>query len=110
LAGRRCVTGRYHTPLEENRFVLFVGGSLHFGPVIAGEIGDIKRAIVSNGDVMNTAARLEQLSRGVEGGFLASRAAMQQFRSVLPVKVRDLGRLPIRGRTDEIDAVGLAIP
>jgi hypothetical protein len=34
---------------------------------------------------------------------------MQQFRSVLPV-VRDLGRLPIRGRTDEIDVVGLAIP
>jgi len=27
-----------------------------------------------------------------------------------PVKVRDLGRLPIRGRTDGIDVVGLDIP
>jgi class 3 adenylate cyclase len=53
-----------------------IRGSLHFGPVIVGEIGDIKRAIVFNGDVMNTAARLEELSRGVEGGFLVSRAAM----------------------------------
>jgi adenylate cyclase len=87
-----------------------VRGSLHFGAVIVGEIGDIKRAIVFNGDVMNTAARLEELSRGVEGGFLASRAAMEQFRSALPVKVRDLGRLPIRGRTDGIDVVGLDIP
>jgi adenylate cyclase len=86
-----------------------VRGSLHFGAVIVGEIGDIKRAIVFNGDVMNTAARLEELSRGVEGGFLASRAAMEQFRSTLPVKVRDLGRLQIRGRTDGIDAVGLDI-
>jgi len=87
-----------------------IRGSLHFGPVIIGEIGDIKRAIVFNGDVMNTAARLEELSRGVEGGFLASRAAMEQFRSALPVKVRDLGRLPIRGRADGIDVVGLDIP
>ena len=41
---------------------------------------------------------------------LASRAAMEQFRSALPVKVRDLGRLPIRGRADGIDVVGLDIP
>ena len=87
-----------------------IRGSLHFGAVIVGEIGDIKRAIVFNGDVMNTAARLEELSRGVEGGFLASRAAMEQFRSTLPVKVRNLGRLQIRGRTDGIDVVGLDIP
>jgi adenylate cyclase len=87
-----------------------IRGSLHFGPVIIGEIGDIKRAIVFNGDVMNTAARLEELSRGVEGGFLASRAAIEQFRSALPAKVRDLGRLPIRGRTDGIDVIGLDIP
>jgi class 3 adenylate cyclase len=49
-----------------------IRGSLHFGPVIVGEIGDIKRAIVFNGDVMNTAARLEELSRSVDGGFLVS--------------------------------------
>jgi adenylate cyclase len=87
-----------------------IRGSLHFGAVIVGEIGDIKRAIVFNGDVMNTAARLEELSRGVEGGFLASRVAMEQFRSALPVKVRDLGQVPIRGRMDGIDVVGLDIP
>jgi adenylate cyclase len=85
-----------------------VRGSLHFGPVIVGEIGDIKRAIVFNGDVMNTAARLEELSRNVEGGFLASRAAMARFNSAPPFAVRDLGQLPIRGRADGIDVVGLA--
>jgi adenylate cyclase len=84
-----------------------IRGSLHFGPVIVGEIGDIKRAIVFNGDVMNTGARLEELSRGVEGGFLASRAAMARFNSAPPFPVRDLGRLPIRGRADGIDVVGL---
>jgi adenylate cyclase len=84
-----------------------IRGSLHFGPVIVGEIGDVKRAIVFNGDVMNTAARLEELSRNVDGGFLASRAAMERFASMPPVAVRDLGRLPIRGRADGIDVVGI---
>jgi adenylate cyclase len=87
-----------------------IRGSLHFGPVIVGEIGDLKRAIVFNGDVMNTAARLEELSRGVDGGFLASRAAMQRFSSAPPFAVRDLGRLPIRGRADGIDVVGIEAP
>jgi adenylate cyclase len=84
-----------------------IRGSLHFGPVIVGEIGDVKRAIVFNGDVMNTAARLEELSRNVDGGFLVSRAAMEQFRSAPPFAVRDLGRMPIRGRADGIDVVGI---
>ncbi|MGZ3323929.1 MAG: adenylate/guanylate cyclase domain-containing protein [Xanthobacteraceae bacterium] len=87
-----------------------IRGSLHFGPVIIGEIGDVKRAIVFNGDVMNTAARLEELSRTVDGGFLASRAAMQRFGSMPPFAVRDLGRLPIRGRADGIDVVGIDAP
>ena len=87
-----------------------IRGSLHFGPVIIGEIGDVKRAIVFNGDVMNTAARLEELSRNVEGGFLASRVAMERFGSVPPFAVRDLGRLPIRGRADGIDVVGIDVP
>ena len=84
-----------------------IRGSLHFGPVIIGEIGDVKRAIVFNGDVMNTAARLEELSRKVDGGFIASRAAMERFNSASPFAVRDLGRLPIRGRADGIDVIGI---
>jgi adenylate cyclase len=87
-----------------------IRGSLHFGPVIVGEIGDIKRAIVFNGDVMNTAARLEELSRTVDGGFLMSRAAMERFGPAPPIAVRDLGRLPIRGRADGIDVVGIEAP
>jgi adenylate cyclase len=87
-----------------------IRGSLHFRPVIVGEIGDLKRAIVFNGDVMNTAARLEELSRGVDGGFLASRAAMEHFNAAPPFAVRDLGRLPIRGRADGIDVVGIEAP
>lgn len=84
-----------------------IRGSLHFGPVIVGEIGDVKPAIVFNGDVMNTAARLEELSRKVDGGFLASRAAMARFASAPPFPLQELGTLPIRGRVDGIEVVGI---
>lgn len=85
-----------------------IRGSLHFGPVIIGEIGDIKRAIVFNGDVMNTAARLEELSRNVDGGFVASRAAIDRFKSEPPVALHDLGIRDIRGRSGGIAVTGLA--
>lgn len=85
-----------------------IRGSLHFGPVIVGEIGDIKRAIVFNGDVMNTAARLEELSRHVDGGFLASRAAIDRFKTAPPVPMQDLGVRDIRGKADGIAVMGLA--
>lgn len=85
-----------------------IRGSLNFGPVIVGEIGDIKRAIVFNGDTMNTAARLEELSRTVEGGFIAARAAIERFDAAAPMALRDLGVMPIRGRADTIAVMGLA--
>ncbi|MCC8954946.1 adenylate/guanylate cyclase domain-containing protein [Bradyrhizobium sp. Pear77] len=96
------------TPQFEREFgaVPQIRGSLHFGPVIVGEIGDVKPAIVFNGDVMNTAARLEELSRKVDGGFLASRAAMARFAAPPPFPLSELGTLPIRGRVDGIDVVG----
>jgi adenylate cyclase len=46
----------------------------------------------------------------VDGGFLASRTAMERFSSMLPFAIRDLGRLPIRGRADGIDVVGIDEP
>jgi adenylate cyclase len=85
-----------------------IRGSLHFGPVIIGEIGDVKRAIVFNGDVMNTASRLEALSRDIDGGFVASAAAISQFKAPLPVAMEELGQVPIRGRADGIDALALS--
>ena len=84
-----------------------IRGSLNFGPVIVGEIGDTKRAIVFNGDTMNAAARLEELSRTVDGGFLAARAAIERFDKAAPVALCDLGTMPIRGRADTIAVMGL---
>jgi len=63
---------------------------------------------VFNGDVMNTAARLEELSRDVDGGFLASQAAIARFKAAPPIPLHALGVRDIRGKSDGIAVVGIA--
>jgi adenylate cyclase len=78
--------------------------ALHLGEVIAGEIGEIRRAIVFHGDVMNTAARLEQATRDLGCRFIASADALAAFGPLHDVKTHDLGALALRGRLQPIRA------
>jgi len=107
LAMRKALQDAAPRLLREFGAAPRIRGSLNLGPVIVGEIGDIKRAIVFNGDTMNAGARLEELSRTVEGGFLVARAAIERFDGVAPVALHDLGTMPIRGRADAIAVVGI---
>ena len=79
-------------------------GALHLGPVIAGEVGVQRRAIVYHGDVMNTASRLEQATRDLGEQFIVSADAMSALGAVPGVACRDLGVLPLRGRQSELRA------
>jgi adenylate cyclase len=83
-------------------------GALHAGPVISGEIGDSKRAIVFHGDVMNTAARLEQATRDLDRGFLASGDALGRLPDAARYAIEPLGPRVLRGRVAPVDvyAVG----
>lgn len=110
LAMRETLEHAAHRLSREFGVAPKIRGSLNFGPVIVGEIGDFKRAIVFNGDTMNAAARLEELSRTVDGGFLAARAAIERFDMTAPVRLHDHGAMPIRGRVDAIAVMGLEEP
>jgi adenylate cyclase len=81
-----------------------VRAALHFGEVVAGEIGEIRRAIVFHGDVMNTAARLEQATREHDCRFIASADALSALGSLPGARTRDLGALALRGRLQPIHA------
>lgn len=83
--------------------------ALHFGEVIAGEVGVWRRSIVFHGDVMNTASRLENATRELGARFIASEDALKAL-GALPADVascRDLGNLALRGRKDPIRACAL---
>jgi adenylate cyclase len=72
--------------------------ALHAGPVIAGEVGESRRAIVFHGDVMNTASRLEGATRDLERQFLVSGDALERLEDLEGYAVEDLGLQRLRGR------------
>src|SRR6185295_11921812 len=98
---------------DANRFVERFGvqpnlrAALHLGEVITGEVGQVRRAIVFHGDVMNTTGRLEQATREVGCLFIASADALGSVGSPPEIRTRDLGALALRGRVEHIHAFGV---
>ncbi len=91
---------------DANRFVQRFGvqpelrAALNLGEVIAGEVGQVRRAIVFHGDVMNTTGRLEQATREVGCFFIASAEALASLGPPPEIRTRDLGALALRGRVE----------
>lgn len=78
--------------------------ALHAGPVIAGEVGESKREIVFHGDVMNTASRLEQLTRDLDRRFVVSEDARSRLSGAEGYALEDLGEQTLRGRRTAVHA------
>lgn len=72
--------------------------ALHAGPVITGEVGGSRRAIVFHGDVMNTTSRLENATRDLGRPFLVSEDALSRLDGREACKSVDLGPHQLRGR------------
>src|SRR3954451_2510678 len=95
---------------DASRFVQRFGvapalrAALHLGEVITGEVGQVRRAIVFHGDVMNTTGRLEQATRELQCLCIASAEAIAALGQPPEIRVHDLGALPLRGRVEPIHA------
>ena len=76
--------------------------ALHGGPVIVGEVGGSRRAIVYHGDVMNTTSRIEQATRDLERQFLVSEDAVERLADLGGFALDDLGLQRLRGRAEAI--------
>jgi adenylate cyclase len=79
-------------------------GALHLGEVVAGEVGEQRRAIVFHGDAVNATSRLEQATRERGCRFLVSGEALQALGPVEGVRLRDEGALALRGRQQALHA------
>jgi len=77
---------------------------VHLGEVIAGEVGEQRRAIVYHGDVMNTASRLQQATRDLGCRFIASADAVAALEAAEDIQLKDMGALSLRGRKEPIRA------
>ena len=72
--------------------------ALHAGPLVVGEMGDLKREIVMLGDTMNTAARIEGACRTMAKDVIASAEALSLFPLPAGVSAQSLGVVALRGK------------
>ncbi|MBV8579639.1 MAG: adenylate/guanylate cyclase domain-containing protein [Candidatus Eremiobacteraeota bacterium] len=85
-----------------------IGVGLHTGPVTFGTVGDarhIDTTVVS--DTVNTAKRVEGLSKRLRVPIVATEDVMHAVRDPARYLVRPLGAQPVRGKREPIDVLAV---
>ena len=83
-------------------------GGLHGGVVTAGELGDLRQQIVFVGDIMNTAARLEEYAKRTGLDLVVSGGLLERIALPTGVEATRCGELTLRGKAAPVVAHGLA--
>jgi adenylate cyclase len=83
-------------------------GGLHGGLVTAGELGDLRLQIVFVGDILNTAARLEEHAKRSGLDLVASGALLDRLTLPPGVRAERCGDLALRGKEAPVAAYQLA--
>ena len=82
---------------------------LHGGAVTAGELGDLRQQIVFVGDILNTAARLEEYAKRSGLDLVASGELMERLTLPPDIEVTRRGELALRGKAAPVVAYSLAL-
>lgn len=76
---------------------------LHFGKVVSAQIGDLKREIVYNGDVLNTTARIQNECNKYQRDCLVSGTLMNQLGQMSGFQWERIDRVTLRGKEAEVE-------
>ena len=80
---------------------------IHFGDVIAAEVGDIKKEISYFGDVLNTTARIQAKCNELGHLLIASRDLVEKIQLPNFITPESLGHITLRGKAEATALVGL---
>jgi adenylate cyclase len=80
---------------------------IHYGTVIVGLIGDLKREFVFNGDVLNTTARIQELCNEYKQEVILSRNLLTKINFPENLEQEYLGKIQLRGKESEIHLYGI---
>jgi adenylate cyclase len=75
---------------------------LHCGPVVAGEMGSVKREIAFLGDTVNTTARVKEFCRQTGDRILASAQLVDRLALPADISKRPLGDRHLRGKRSDV--------
>lgn len=75
----------------------------HFGEVMAGEMGVVKRDVVYSGDVLNTASRIQELCNNYNVDLLISKRLLNEITLPEILESRPIDTIVLRGKKTKID-------
>lgn len=75
---------------------------IHYGHVMAGEIGIVKREIAFSGDVLNTAARIQAKCNELGVNILTSKAIIDLLGPIASLKPEEVGAIELRGKKEMV--------
>jgi len=81
---------------------------VHVGPVVTGEIGDLKREIALVGDILNTTSRLAALAKELGRSLVVSEALWKGLSNVDGLTAENLGERLLRGKKEPLVVYGLS--
>jgi adenylate cyclase len=89
-------------------FVPEYKAGVHGGEVVRAEIGDLKRDLIYNGDVLNTTARIQAECNRLGARLLMSSALFERI--LLPPRIvaESLGDITLKGKRDPVGLVRLS--
>jgi len=76
---------------------------LHFGKVVSAQIGDLKREIVYNGDVLNTTARIQNECNKYQRDCLVSGTLMNLLKKINGFQWEKIDAVTLRGKETEVE-------
>lgn len=76
---------------------------LHFGKVVSAQIGDLKRDIVYNGDVLNTTARIQNECNKYKRACLVSGTLLNRLKDMNGFQWEKIDVVKLRGKETEVE-------
>jgi class 3 adenylate cyclase len=115
----RCIQCffRFQADLESRRayyqstYGVFPGfkAGVHYGEVIATEVGDLKSEIVFIGDVVNTTARIQAMCNDLGTNLLISADVASKLPSVSWLRLQPVGEVALRGKALPVSLVAASL-
>ena len=81
---------------------------LHFGKVVSAQIGDLKREIVYNGDVLNTTSRIQNECNKYQRNCLVSGSLMNRLKQINGFQWERMDAVTLRGKETEVELFSVA--